>query len=314
MKLDNRLLLILVASVAIYAIFLFISDYNTISEKISNFKVSFLPLILFLVTVSWVPLFIKWHFLLKNSDIHVPIKKNIIIFLSGMGLEITPGHVGALIKSQILKTNFNISRIKTAPVVLVEKVYDLIGAIIALTIGIVILGMEAYLIAISLLALALIFFLMCYRPAFDLFLKRIITIKFFSKYTESISGSYEIIIKSTSIKAVTICILLSLVYWSLVSAGVYYILAGFGIDMIDYLKILAIYASSAFLGAITLIPGGIGVTEGSLAGLLAIQGIDISVALVVSVVIRLFTFWYSVCVGFILLNFSGVLSFRNNSS
>jgi hypothetical protein len=29
--------------------------------------------------------------------------------------------------------------------------------------------------------------------------------------------------------------------------------------------------------------------------------------------IRLFAFWYPVCVGFISLNFSGVLSFRNNS-
>ena len=251
--------------------------------------------------------------MLKNSNIHVPVKGNIVVFLSGMGLELTPGHVGALIKSQILKTKFSISRTKTAPIVLIEKVYDLIGAIIASIIGIIILGMETYLIAIALSALALIFFLMYYRPAFDLFLGLIAKRKFFSKYIENISDSYEIIKKSTSVKSFTICILLSIAYWSIISAGVYYILAGFGIDMIDYLKILSIYTSSAFLGAITFIPGGIGVTEGSLTGLLSIQGVDISVALVLSVMIRLFAFWYPVCVGFISLNFSGVLSFRNNS-
>ena len=313
MKFDNRLILILVAAAVIYAIFLFASDYDTISETISSFNVNFLPHILFFATASWIPIFIKWHFLLKNSNIHVPVKGNIVVFLSGMGLELTPGHVGALIKSQILKTKFSISRTKTAPIVLIEKVYDLIGAIIASIMGIIILGMETYLIAIALSALALIFFLMCYRPAFDLFLGLIAKRKFFSKYIENISDSYEIIKKSTSVKSFTICILLSIAYWSIISAGVYYILAGFGIDMIDYLKILSIYTSSAFLGAITFIPGGIGVTEGSLTGLLSMQGVDISVALVLSVMIRLFAFWYPVCVGFISLNFSGVLSFRNNS-
>ena len=313
MKFDNRLILILVAAAVIYAIFLFASDYDTISETISSFNVNFLPHILFFATASWIPIFIKWHFLLKNSNIHVPVKGNIVVFLSGMGLELTPGHVGALIKSQILKTKFSISRTKTAPIVLIEKVYDLIGAIIASIIGIIILGMETYLIAIALSALALIFFLMYYRPAFDLFLGLIAKRKFFSKYIENISDSYEIIKKSTSVKSFTICTLLSIAYWSIISAGVYYILAGFGIDMIDYLKILSIYTFSAFLGAITFIPGGIGVTEGSLTGLLSIQGVDISVALVLSVMIRLFAFWYPVCVGFISLNFSGVLSFRNNS-
>ena len=313
MKFDNRLILILVAAAVIYAIFLFASDYDTISETISSFNVNFLPHILFFATASWIPIFIKWHFLLKNSNIHVPVKGNIVVFLSGMGLELTPGHVGALIKSQILKTKFSISRTKTAPIVLIEKVYDLIGAIIASIMGIIILGMETYLIAIALSALALIFFLMCYRPAFDLFLGLIAKRKFFSKYIENISDSYEIIKKSTSVKSFTICTLLSIAYWSIISAGVYYILASFGIDMIDYLKILSIYTFSAFLGAITFIPGGIGVTEGSLTGLLSIQGVDISVALVLSVMIRLFAFWYPVCVGFISLNFSGVLSFRNNS-
>ena len=313
MKFDNRLILILVAAAVIYAIFLFASDYDTISETISSFNVNFLPHILFFATASWIPIFIKWHFLLKNSNIHVPVKGNIVVFLSGMGLELTPGHVGALIKSQILKTKFSISRTKTAPIVLIEKVYDLIGAIIASIMGIIILGMETYLIAIALSALALIFFLMCYRPAFDLFLGLIAKRKFFSKYIENISDSYEIIKKSTSVKSFTICTLLSIAYWSIISAGVYYILASFGIDMIDYLKILSIYTFSAFLGAITFIPGGIGVTEGSLTGLLSIQGVDISVALVLSVMIRLFAFWYPVCVGFITLNFSGVLSFRNNS-
>ena len=313
MKLDNRLILVLVAVVGIYAIFLFISDYNIISEKISNFKINYLPLILFLVSASWTPLFIKWHFLLKNCEIHVPLKKSILVFFSGVAFEITPGQIGALVKSQILKTSSNIPRTKTVPIIVVEKVYDLIGAVLASIIGIVILGMEPHLIVIAILVLVTIFFFVYYRPASEIFFKQITKRKFFSKYVENISDFYEIVHKSTNVKVATTCILLALTYWFMVSAAAYYTLIAFDINILDYLKVLAIYATSTLLGAISFIPAGIGITEGSITGLFTLNGIDVSTALILSVMIRVFTLWYSVGIGFISLKFTGGFSFRKNS-
>ena len=313
MKLDNRLILVLVAAVGIYAIFLFTSDFNIITEKISNFKINYLPLILFLVTASWCPVFIKWHFLLKNCEIDISLTKNITVFLSGLAFEITPGKLGALMKSQILKTCFNIPRTKTAPIVLVEKMYDLIGAILASIIGIIILGMDTYLIIIAILVLAMVFFFLYYRPASELFFKRVTKTKFFSKYVENISEFDKTVQKSTNVKVATICILLAVTYWFIVSTAVYYTLIGFDINILDYLKVLSIYAISILLGAISFIPGGVGITEGALAGLFTLEGIDVSTALILSVIIRIFVLWYSVSIGFISLKFTGWFSFRKNS-
>jgi len=313
MRLDNRLILVLVAVVGIYAIFLFISDFSIISEKISNFKINYLPLILFLVSASWTPLFIKWHFLLKNCEIHVPLKKSILVFLSGPAFEITPGQIGALIKSQILKTSSNIPRTKTVPIVVVEKVYDLIGAVLASIIGIVILGMEPYLIIIAILVLVTIFFFVYYRPASEIFFKQITKRKFFSKYVENISDFYEIVHKSTNVKVATICILLALTYWFMVSAAAYYTLIAFDINILDYLKVLAIYATSTLLGAISFIPAGIGITEGTITGLFTLNGIDVSTALILSIMIRVLTLWYTVGVGFVALKFTGGFSFKQDS-
>jgi len=313
MKLDNRLILVLVAVVVIYAIFLFISDFSIISEKISNFKINYLPLILFLVSASWIPLFIKWHFLLKNCEIHVPLKKSILVFLSGPAFEITPGQIGSLIKSQILKTSSNISRTKTVPIIVVEKVYDLIGAILASIIGIIILGIEPYLIIFAILVLAVIFFFMYYRPASEIFFKRITKTKFFSKYIDNMSEFHAIVQKSTNVKIATVCILLGVVYWFIISTAAYYTLIAFDINVLDYLTVLAIYTTSILLGAISFIPAGIGVTEGSIASLFILNGIDVSTALILSVMIRVLTLWFSVCVGFIALKFTGVFSFKQNS-
>ena len=314
MKLDNRLILVLVAVVGIYAIFLFISDYNIISEKISNFKINYLPLILLFVSASWIPLSIKWHLLLKNCGIDIPLKKSISIFLSGSAFTtITPGQIGALMKSQILKTSFNIPRTRTVPIILVENIYDLIGAIIASIMGVIILGIEPYLIIIAISVLAIIFFFMYYRPASNLFFKRITKTKFFSKYVEDISEFEKIVRKSTNLKIAITCILLSITYWFIISIAVHYTLIAFDINILDYLQVLAIYTTSILLGAISFIPAGLGVAEGSIAGLLTLHGIDVSTALILSIMIRILTLWYSVSIGFIALKFSGGFTFRKNS-
>jgi len=313
MRLDNRLILVLVGVVGIYAIFLFISDYNIISEKISNFKTNYLPLILFFVSVSWIPIIIKWHLLLKNCEIYVPLKKSILVFFSGVAFEITPGQVGSLIKAQILKTSSNIPRTKTVPIIAVEKVYDLISAILASIVGIIILGIESYLIVIAILVLSIIFFFIYYRPASEIFFKRITKTKFFSKYIDNLSEFHAIFQKSTNVKIATICILLGVTYWFIISTAAYYILLAFDINVLDYLTVLAIYTTSILLGAISFIPAGIGITEGTIAGLLTLNGIDVSTALILSVMIRVLTLWYSVGVGFISLKFTGGLSFKKNS-
>ena len=310
MKLDNRLILVLVAAIGIYAIFLFLSDFSIILEKVSNFKINYLPLILLLVSASWVPLIIKWHFLLKNSRINVPLTKSIAIFFSGSAFEVTPGQIGILIKSQLLKTSSNISRTKTVPIVIVEKIYDLIGAILASVIGIIILGMEFYLIIIAISVLATIFFFMYHRRSSELVFNRITKLKFFSKYIDNMSEFYEVVKKSTNVKAATICILLALTYWFIISAAAYYTLIAFDVNLLDYLKVLAIYTTSTLLGAISFIPGGIGITEGSIAGLFTLNGVDISTALILGVMIRALTLWYSVGVGFISLKFTGGLSLK----
>lgn len=308
MKFDNRIIWVVIASVGLYGVFLFFSDFNIISEQISNFKYEFLPLILLLVSISWTPLLVRWQILLKKNDINIPIKKSFLLFLGGMSMSITPGHVGELIKSQLMKTIYNIPRTKTAPIIFVEKFYDLTGAIIASIIGIIILGMDASLILISVSILIVIIFLIYYRPIFEFILKRVTKTKFFSKYSENLSDSYEIVRNSTTPQISSISFGLSVLYWIIISVAVHFILLSFGIESISVLKTISIYSSSVIIGAISFIPGGLGITEGSLIGLFSLEGIDVSLALILSVMIRILTMWYSVSIGFICLKFTGGLS------
>ena len=302
----------IVVSIGIYAIFLFMSDYQKISEKIINFQIEYLIPILSIVTISWIPLILMWHLLLKKNGINIPFRKNILIWLSGSAMSATPGQLGALIKAQLIKTLYDIPITKTAPLVLVEKFYILTGAIIAGIIGIIILEINFNLILFAIAVLFVIFFLIYYRPVFEYSLKKITKLKFFSKYSDNIIDSYEILRNSTGPSIASICITLSISYWIIISFSVYLTLLAFGIETTTFLKTISIYTSSVIIGVITFIPGGIGITEGSLVGFFTLEGIDVSIALILSVVIRLTTLWYSVSIGFIGLKLCGGLSISKN--
>jgi len=72
MKIINKIIIIVIAVVGLYATFIIASDINTISDKISSFKIEFLPIIVSLVTCGWFVLFTRWHLLLVNSKIFIP--------------------------------------------------------------------------------------------------------------------------------------------------------------------------------------------------------------------------------------------------
>ena len=136
MKFNKKLLLIIISSIIVYSLFLIFSDFNKLSEKILDFKIEYLPIILPLVSLGWLALYFRWTILLKNSGYVLPHRKNFQIFLSGFPLSITPGKVGELIKCQLLKENFNTPRKITAPIILVERLYNAVGIIIISIFGI----------------------------------------------------------------------------------------------------------------------------------------------------------------------------------
>jgi glycosyltransferase 2 family protein len=308
MKFDNRFIFVIVGAIILYAIFLLLSDVSLILSKIPNLKTEYLPIILILIPSSWLFLFLRWNLLLKNSNIKIPLKENLKIYFAGFALAVTPGKFGELIKSQIMKTKFDVPHRTTSSLVLVERLYDLAGAIVVSFIGILLIGIGEYIIAGASIVLISIFVMISSKKLFQNVLKFIGKIKFTQKYTVPLSESYETIQTSTKGKIVFTSILTTSAYWLLESLGVYFILLSFDINLLNYVHVIATYTSSLILGAASFIPGGLGVVEGSLVGLLNFQGVDISDAFVLVVLIRLFTLWYSVIIGFIALKLSGGLT------
>ena len=313
MKLDNRIYVVIIATISLYFIFLVISDLGEVYAQLNKMDTNYLPIILLLIPLCWIVLFTRWNLLLKNSNVYVPVKDNLKIYLSGFALSITPGKVGELIKSQLLKNKFGIPREKTAPIVLVEQLYNIIGIIGVSILGLWYFEFGAHIILIAASLLVIILILISSKRLFEKFLTLLSRIKFLSQYTSTFSNSYDVLRKSTRGWVVVYASALSIAFWLIESVIAYFVLLSFGINHIEFLSVITTYTSSIILGVASFLPLGIGVVEGSLAGFFTLQGVDVSIALTLVIFIRIFTRWIAVSVGFVSLKLSGGFSLNTQS-
>ena len=307
MKIGNKILIVVIAVICLYAAFLIASDVNTIYDKISHFKIEFVPIILLLVTSGWLTLFFRWHLLLRNAKIFIPVKDSFLIFTSGFALTIIPGKVGELVKSQLLKTKFGIARSKTVPIVILEQVYQATGIVILSFFGIWYFELGVYVLAFFTAGLIFAFILISSRKTFNKIVLLLEKRRFTSKFVEPLSSSYDAIKNGMRGPITLYASGLSVLFWLIESISIYFILLAFGINVIEFLTVIPTYTTSIMLGILSFLPMGIGVVEGTLTSFFTIHGIDLSIAITMVIVIRLFTRWYSVSFGFIALKLSGGL-------
>ena len=103
MKVLKKTISIIIIAIIVYAVILFLSDIEKITDKIINFKPEFILIIIPLVILSWFIIYLRWNLLLRIVDVKIPHSINFQIFLVGGALGITPGKIGELFKTQILK-------------------------------------------------------------------------------------------------------------------------------------------------------------------------------------------------------------------
>ena len=314
MKIGNKILIVVIAVIGLYAAFLIASDINTISSKILDFKIEIIPIVLLLVTSGWFVIFFRWHLLLRNAKIFIPVKDSFLIFTSGFALTIIPGKVGELIKSQLLKTKFGIARSKTVPIVILEQFYTAVGIVALSFFGIWYFELGAYVLGVFTVALVFVFVLLSSRKAFNKIASLLEKRKFTSKFVEPLSSSYDSIKNGIRGPITFYASGLSILFWLMEAISIYFILLAFGVETIEFLTIISTYTTSIMLGILSFLPIGVGVVEGTLASFFAMHGIDVSLALTIVIVIRLFTRWYGVSLGFIALKLSGGLSNNQESN
>ncbi len=296
----NKIFLVFFIILAFYAVFVGYSDFNKVSENISNFKFEFLPIILLLAFTSFFITGIRQRLLLENIGVNISFKENILLFFSGLSMIITPAGAGQLIKSYYLKKKYGVKQAKTFPLVFVERFLDVMAIISIIIFLSVYTQVNEIIIMALIFGILIIFVYVTLRNKF-LFNKLLSLLKklpFLSKFSSSLSESYAGFHDMTSGKTIVTSWIISIFAFSLDALATYLVFIAFNVDLGFAFSVLSVY-SSILYGALSLIPGGVGLTELNVVRLLSDAGVETSLSTSIIIMIRISTIWFATAIGFV---------------
>jgi glycosyltransferase 2 family protein len=313
-KLGRRLIGAMLLAVGVYGAFVLYRGVGKIAREFDHFAWWTFGAACGLAFSNYLLRFLKWEYYLAVLGIRgVPKGESLLTFLSGFVLTVTPGKVGEVFKSIILHQLRGVPIQRTAPIVVAERVTDLIGVIVLISIGS--LRLPGGLVWASIggfVVISLLLFVSSQRLSRALLkpLPRLpgalgrVGAGIAPKAEEALDQLREL----TTPRRLVWPALLSIVAWSLEGLALWVILGGFG-EHPPITTTAFLYATATLAGALVPVPGGLGVTDGLLEEQMArLAGVGHETATASMLLVRFATLWFAVAVGFCAL---GLLRARN---
>jgi len=278
----------------------FYADAPRMLTALARFRWELLPLILGFTTFNYGWRFVKWQYYLKRLQIHLPLGKSLLIFLSGLSMAITPGKVGELLKSYFLKRATGVPVSRTSPIIVAERLTDGIAMLGLAAIGLVLypFGREV-LLALLLIGLTGIVLIQNRRLSLAL-LERGERLPGIARVAHWLHAFYESSYILLQWRPLLLAILIGLVSWSGECVALYFVYNGLGVPGgIDlFIKTMFILAVSSLIGSASGLPGGLGTADGSMLGLTRfLVSASATLGGAATLLIRLCTLWFGLLIG-----------------
>ena len=297
-KLRKKILFSLAAAGILYLAFTIYADFDQVISAFEKFSWILLPLLLLLSFLNYVFRFLKWDYYLSVIKVKVGKVDSFSIFMSGLVMSVTPGKMGELLKSYLVKELNQTPVSKTLPIIFAERITDFISLLFLALIGAYVYnyGREVV-IGVSVFFLLVVVIISNKGIALPV-LKLLEKNSFLRKHLASIHSAYESSYQLLRPGPLIKMSLLSLGSWFFECLGYYIILINFGMD-ISLLWATFSYCFATIVGAVTMLPAGLGMTEGSLTFFLISKGSPKEIAVASTFIVRVVTLWFAVLVGII---------------
>jgi len=255
-----------------------------------------------LASLNYALRFGKWQYYLGRLGVaNVPRFHSALIFLSGFVLTVTPGKLGEVFKSAVLARTHGVPIERTAPIIVAERLTDVIAIVALVVIGSVGFAGGWFWATAGILVVAVGIGLILWEPPVRSALDALGRSARFAALAPRLARSYDTLRVVASPRALAWPVLLSLVGWGLEGVALHLLLDGFG-QHPPLSFSLFFYATATLAGALVPVPGGLGVTEAVIREqLVHVAGAPDDVATACMLLIRLATLWWAVLVGFIAL-------------
>jgi uncharacterized protein (TIRG00374 family) len=258
-----------------------------------------IPNILGLVFLAYAVRFARWGYYLGLLKVRISFGTGVVIFAAGLSMTISPGKLGEVLKSVLIRELDGTPVARTAPAVVAERATDAIGIVAWGLIGALSFGLAPW-IFLVLLALTMLGVVALRSEKLPLRVQRLLSkLPLLNHLAPQIGAFHQSSNKLLALKPLTAASLISFLAWGIDCLAVYLCTVGVGVEK-PFLVIVFIYAVSLLAGNLSMLPSGIGVTEGSLVGLFkTVAGVSGGLSMAVTLLIRFATLWFATLIGVI---------------
>lgn len=309
MNKNNKIILSVILVVLFYVIFTISSDVYKITQNFDKMQINYLfPILGTYVLVMFVSS-VRQKFILKKLGLKISTKDSFVLLVAGLSMIITPFGSGLAIKTYYMKKKYGYEVSKTFPMIIVERFNDLIIVSSIVVISLLWYFSEIAIIVstISFTILGIFIFALLNKPIFKKFKKIMCKMPFFKNIFHETVEIDSDVKKLLKVKTLSVSLILTGIGVTLEILVVLFAFNAFNIKL-SFLEIAQIYYTSIIGGALSLIPGGVGLTEISFVGLMTEKNVTVNLSTSLIIFIRMTTIWFATGLGFI---FSIVFLKRN---
>ena len=289
-----------VLAVAIAAVFYFIlvilSDIDEVAKAAAQFEWLYVIPVLLLVLGNYLLRSERWHRYLHKVELGLPRRKSYWLFLAGLSMSITPVKAGETVKALLLKLEKGAPIERGIAVVFSERMTDMTGVIVLIGIGSLAVAYGLLSFALVIVLVGAILLILSSRKTSEKIVGWMSARKALARFGKMLDGALKDARQLLTGKNLVEGTVFGAVAWAAECIAFFLVLEGCSID-ITRLEAVFIYAFSSVVGALSMLPGGMGTTEATMVGLLVLLDVSASAASFAVILTRVCTLWFAVAMG-----------------
>ncbi len=300
-RIIRALVVAAIMSGAVYAVLIAVGDGPEVADALRGFNPLTLVWMLALGLASFSLRAMRWGRLMRILGYPVRAGDALYLHLAGQTMSVTPGRVGEVLKPWLAREVAGMPMSRGIPLVFAERVADLIAVCLLALGGLSALGGATWVLAAGIAVVVGGTALAGSTWFHGLALRVVGRRDWARKHESSARAIAETLQRALHWRTLAWSVPVSVVAWGLEGIGFTLCLRAFGFDALGLLADVSVYGVATIAGAFSFLPGGIGLTEASMAGILMAAGMAASAASAATLVTRLATLWWNLAIGWVAL-------------
>jgi uncharacterized membrane protein YbhN (UPF0104 family) len=307
-RLLRRTLYGIAGGVLLYVVAMIYFGLGPVQATLRGYPWGVLGVAVLLSSVNYALRFAKWELALgwlavRDEAPGLTRRRSAVIYLAGLSMSVTPGKLGEVLRSLLLRASDGVPVTRTAPVVLADRLTDLVALVVLSLIGVARFREYLPVVGAAVVFVVAGIVIMGSPRLLHGVLRGMGRLPGLGQITHKAQPLVESTAVLLRVRGLAVLSVLSVVGWGLECVGFWLIINAFeGVDASLGLCTF-LWAAGTLAGALSFLPGGLGVTEGSLiiATTRLIAGVTQPIAMAAALLGRIATLWYGELVGGIAL-------------